>query len=179
VEIVEDGRDYLEHLLIGGELDVAIVVAGSERGVSALHFETVEVSAYRVWLPMGHVLADAERICVAELAGDAFVLLVIDEIAEAAEGAWRRAGVRPRVAIRTQSVEAARSLVATGAGVAILPDLTYRPWSLEGDKIEARELAEALPPVEVTVTWRRGSPLEPAVAQFIALARAFRGGRAR
>ena len=25
-----------------------------------------------------------------------------------------------------------------GAGVAILPDLTYRPWSLEGDKIEAR-----------------------------------------
>jgi DNA-binding transcriptional LysR family regulator len=179
VEIVEDGRDFLEHLLIGGELDVAIVVAGSERGVSALHVETMEVSAYRVWLPMGHSLAEAERISVAELAGDAFVLLVIDEIAEAAEGAWRRAGVRPRVAIRTQSVEAARSLVATGAGVAILPDLTYRPWSLEGDKIEARELAEALPPVEVTVTWRRGSPLEPAVAQFIALARAYRGGRAR
>src|SRR5260370_37859002 len=128
---------------------------------------------------MGHSLAEAERIGVAELTGDAFVLLVIDEIAEAAEGAWRRARVRPRVAIRTQSVEAARSLVATGAGVAILPDLTYRPWSLDGDRIEARELAEPLPPVEVTVPWRRGSPLEPAVAQFIAFARAYRGRRPR
>jgi DNA-binding transcriptional LysR family regulator len=134
VEIVEEGRDHLEHLLINGELDVAVIVAGSEKDAPALHVETVEVSPYRVWLPMGHPLADASRVAVADLADERFVLLVVDEIAEAAQWAWRRAGVRPFVAIRTQSVEAARSLVATGAGVAILPDLTYRPWSLEGDK---------------------------------------------
>jgi DNA-binding transcriptional LysR family regulator len=139
----------------------------------------VEVSPYRVWLPLGHALADAERISVGELAGDPFVLLNVDEIAAAAEEAWRLAGVRPLVAIRTQSVEAARSLVATGAGVAILPDLTYRPWSLEGDKIEARDIVEALPPVEVALAWRRGSPMEPVVEQFVALARAFRGSRGR
>jgi DNA-binding transcriptional LysR family regulator len=179
VEIVEDGRDYLEHLLVGGELDVAVVVAGNEKNAPALHVETVEVSPYRVWLPIGHARAEAGRIGVAELANDPFVLLIIDEIAEAAEEAWRRAGVRPPVAIRTRSVEAARSLVATGAGVAILPDLTYRPWSLEGDKIEARDLAEELPPVEVAVAWRRGSPLDPVAAQFIAIARAYRGGKGR
>jgi DNA-binding transcriptional LysR family regulator len=179
VEIVEDGRDYLDHLLVNGELDVAVVVAGAEKNVSALHIETVEVSPYRVWLPMGHALAGAERIGVGELAGDPFVLLNVDEIAEAAEEAWRLAGVRPLVAIRTQSVEAARSLVATGAGVAILPDLTYRPWSLEGDKIEARDIVESLPPVEVALAWRRGSPMEPVVEQFVALARAFRGSRGR
>jgi DNA-binding transcriptional LysR family regulator len=179
VEIVEEGRDHLEHLLINGELDVAVIVAGSEKDASALHVETVEVSPYRVWLPMGHPLADASRVAVADLADERFVLLVVDEIAEAAQGAWRRAGVRPFVAIRTQSVEAARSLVATGAGVAILPDLTYRPWSLEGDKIEARDLAETLPPIEVAVAWRRGSPLEPVPEQFVALARAHRGSRPR
>jgi len=74
-------------------------------------------------------------------------------------------------------VEAARSLVATGAGVAILPDITYRPWSLEGDKIEARDLAEELPPVEVAVVWRRGSPLSTAAARFVSVARAYRDGR--
>jgi len=177
VEIVEDGRDYLEHLLVGGELDVAVVVSGAEKIGPALHADTVDVSRFRIWLPLGHPKAESQRIAIAELAGEALVLLAIDEIAEATEEAWRRAGLRPPVAIRTRSVEAARSLVATGAGIAILPDLTYRPWSLEGDRIEARDLAEDLPRVEVAVIWRRGSPLSPVAAQFAALAKAYRGKR--
>jgi DNA-binding transcriptional LysR family regulator len=137
----------------------------------------MEASPYRLWLPIGHALAEAGSIGIGDLADEPFVLLMLDEIAEAAEYAWRRAGVRPPVAIRTRSVEAARSLVATGAGVAILPELTYRPWSLEGDKIEARDLVEALPPVEVVIGWRRGSPLDPIAEQFVAVARAYRAGR--
>ncbi|GLS20056.1 LysR family transcriptional regulator [Labrys miyagiensis] len=174
VEIVEDGRDYLDHLLVGGELDVAVMVAGTEKSAPALHVETMEASPYRLWLPIGHRLAEAESIGIGDLAEEPFVLLMLDEIAEAAEYAWRRAGVRPPVAIRTRSVEAARSLVATGAGVAILPELTYRPWSLEGDKIEARDLVETLAPVEVVIGWRRGSPLDPNVEQFVAVARTYR-----
>ena len=61
VQIVEDGRSYLEHLLVNGELDVAVVVAGAEKNVSALKIESVETSRYRVWLPTGHALADAEQ----------------------------------------------------------------------------------------------------------------------
>jgi LysR substrate binding domain len=120
---------------------------------------------------MGHALADAETISVRQLERDPLVLLNVDEIAEAAEQACRLAGVRPTVAIRTQSVEAARSLVATGAGVAVLPDLAYRPWSLEGDRIEARDLLESIPPVEVALAWRRGAPLTPVGEQFLALTR--------
>ncbi len=154
VQIVEDGRGYLEHLLVNGELDVAIIVGGGERDASALKVESVETSRYRVWLPTGHALAEAERVSVRELEADPLVLLNVDELAEAAEEACRLAGVRPAIAIRTQSVEAARSLVATGAGVAVL---TYRLWSLEGDRIEARELVEVIPPVEVSIAWRRGA----------------------
>jgi DNA-binding transcriptional LysR family regulator len=179
VEIVEDSRGYLEHLLVNGELDVGVIVAGAEQDGSALKVESVDSSRYRVWLPAGHRLAETERISVRDLAADPLVLLNVDEIAEAAQEACRLAGIRPKVAIRTQSVEAARSLVATGAGVAVLPDLTYRPWSLEGDRIEARELVEPIPPVEVAVAWRRGAPLPRAGQQFVALARAFRGWRPR
>ena len=32
VQIVEDGRGYLEHLLVNGELDVAIIVGGGGKG---------------------------------------------------------------------------------------------------------------------------------------------------
>ena len=61
------------------------------------------------------------------------------------------------------TVEAVRSLVATGAGIALLPDLVYRPWSLEGDRIESRDVSGSLPVVQVGLVWRRGSslPLAP------------------
>ena len=71
------------------------------------------------------------------------------------------------VAFRTRSVEAVRSLVATGAGIALLPDLVYRPWSLEGDRIEARPMSEQMPPVRVGVVWRRGSPLSEPATRFL------------
>jgi hypothetical protein len=47
----------------------------------------------------------------------------------------------PNVVFRTDSVEAVRSLVATGA-VTILSDMVYRPWSLEGDKAGSREISQ-------------------------------------
>ncbi|WP_029351242.1 LysR family transcriptional regulator [Bosea sp. 117] len=178
VEAVEDAGDYLEHLLVGGELDVAVMVLPPGRRSSALQTELVEVSPYRVWLPLGHPAAAEERVSMRDLAGEAHVLLTIDEIAEASEIVWRRLGLRPPVCFRTRSVEAVRSLVATGAGVAVLPDLTYRPWSLEGDKIEARALAEELPAIEVATAWRRGSPLGPAATGFVSVA-ATRHGKSR
>jgi DNA-binding transcriptional LysR family regulator len=94
-------------------------------------------------------------------------MLSLDEIHETAEAFWREHALRPTVVFRTRSVEAVRSLVATGAGVAVLPDLVYRPWSLEGDRIEARAMVEALPPVRVGVVWRRGSRLSGAARQFL------------
>ncbi|MDQ0302753.1 LysR substrate-binding domain-containing protein [Ancylobacter polymorphus] len=170
VEAVEDAGDYLEHLLVGGELDVAVMVLPPGRHSAALQTETVEVSPYRVWMPLGHPALVEERVSLRAFSEEPHVLLAIDEIAEASEIVWRRLGIRPPVAFRTRSVEAVRSLVATGAGVAVLPDLTYRPWSLEGDKIEARTLIDTVPAVEVATAWRRGSPLSPAAAGFVAIA---------
>jgi DNA-binding transcriptional LysR family regulator len=179
VEAVEDAADYLEHLLVGGELDVAVMVVPPGRRSSALQTETVEISPYRAWLPLGHPLSTEDRVSMRDLASEPQVLLAIDEIAEASEMVWRRLGIRPAVAFRTRSVEAVRSLVATGAGVAVLPDLTYRPWSLEGDKIEARPLIEDLPAIEVATAWRRGSPLSAAASGFVSIAATRHGGRMR
>jgi hypothetical protein len=49
--------------------------------------------------------------------------------------------------------------------------MAYRPWSLEGDRIEARRIADPLPTLEVGLAWRRGSPLGAAAETFIQLAR--------
>ena len=60
--------------------------------------------------------------------------------------------------------------VATGAGIALLPDLVYRPWSLEGDRIVSRDVSGSLPVVQVGIAWRRGLALNRAARDFIGIA---------
>jgi len=172
VTALEDNGDYLEHLLIGGELDVAVMIMSNVRERVALQAEIFETSPYRLWLPLGHRLAAMESIEIGDIARDPLIMLTVDETEENTGRLLAAFNTRPHVAFRTRSVEAVRSLVATGAGIAILPDLIYRPWSLEGDRIESRDISGTLPVVQVGMVWRKGSQLSQAARDFIGLATA-------
>ena len=121
----------------------------------------------------------AEIINLGDIAAEPLIMLTVDEIEENTGKLLNALGARPHVAFRTRSVEAVRSLVATGAGVALLPDLVYRPWSLEGDRIESRDISGSLPVVQVGMVWRRGSGLPQAARDFIGIAQAQRTVRQR
>ncbi|TCU15887.1 LysR family transcriptional regulator [Rhizobium sullae] len=179
VSAIEDNGGYLEHLLVGGELDVAVMVISNLRDRMALQAEILETSPYRLWLPIGHPLVSADIISVADIAREPLIMLTVDEIEENTGKLLSALGARPHVAFRTRSVEAVRSLVATGAGVALLPDLVYRPWSLEGDRIESRDVSGSLPVVQVGMVWRKGSSLPQAARDFVGIAEAMRSGRPR
>lgn len=179
VTAIEDNGDYLEHLLVGGELDVAVMVTSNLRDRMALQAEIIEVSPYRLWLPLGHRLASADIIAINDIATEPLIMLTIDEIEENTGKLLAALGTRPHVAFRTRSVEAVRSLVATGAGIALLPDLVYRPWSLEGDRIESRDISGSLPVVQVGMVWRKGSSLPQAARDFVGLAQGQRNARGR
>ncbi|ANL23569.1 MULTISPECIES: LysR family transcriptional regulator [Rhizobium] len=179
VSAIEDNGGYLEHLLVGGELDVAVMVISNLRDRMALQAEILETSPYRLWLPMGHPLVSADIISVADIAREPLIMLTVDEIEENTGKLLSALGARPHVAFRTRSVEAVRSLVATGAGIALLPDLVYRPWSLEGDRIESRDVSGSLPVVQVGMVWRKGSSLPQAARDFVGIAESLRSGRVR
>ena len=179
VSAIEDNGEYLEHLLIGGELDVAVMVTSNLRDRMALQAEILEVSPYRLWLPISHRLSSADSISMADIAQEPLIMLTVDEIEENTGKLMSAFGARPNVAFRTRSVEAVRSLVATGAGIALLPDLVYRPWSLEGDRIESRDVSGQLPAVQVGIVWRKGSGLPETAREFIRVAQLHRGGRGR
>jgi DNA-binding transcriptional LysR family regulator len=167
LNVIEDNGDYLQHLLIGGELDVAVLLTSSVKDRLALNVETLLVSPYRLWLPLGHPLAQQESITLEELAGQPLIQLMVDEIEESTRRLTAALPVKPEMAFRTRSVEAVRSLVATGAGLAILPSLVYRPWSLEGDRIEIRDVSGDLPTVQVGLAWRKGAPLAAPAFNFV------------
>jgi len=167
VQITEDRRDYLEHSLVSGELDVALIVVSQLQNRSALQTETILRSGWRAWFPVNHRLTDETSIAADDLALQQLILLQVDELGDSTTTLWSSAGVEPNVLIRTSSVEAVRSLVATGAGCTVLPDMLYRPWSLEGDRIEARALSQTLPQLEVGLAWRKGAEQPEALRNFL------------
>ena len=112
-----------------------------------------------------------DEIALDDLANQPFIALATDEISETVGKHWRSAGHSPQTVLKTSSVEAVRSLVAAGVGLAVLPDIAYRPWSLEGDRIEARAIADPLPTLDLGITWRRGSILPETATQFLSMAR--------
>ena len=92
-----------------------------------------------------------------------FILLTVDEAEQSAMRYWEHAHQQPNVRVRTSSVEAVRSMVANGSGVALLSDMVYRPWSLEGRRIETVQLKDPIPPMNVGLAWRRGAEISPAM----------------
>ena len=48
----------------------------------------------------------------------------------------------------------------------ILSDMVYRPWSLEGQKIELRQPVEAVPSMDVGLTWPNTRPLSAPAQVF-------------
>ena len=174
VTAVEDGSDHLEHLLIGGELDVAVMVTANMHDRMALHTEIIDTSPYQLWLPNGHELALRPSVSIEDLAGERMIMLRVDEVEAATSKLLSAFATRPKVAFRTRSVEAVRSLVATGAGVALLPEMVYRRWSLEGDRIVARDVSGSLPVVQVGIVWRKGAPLPRVAREFVLAAQAYK-----
>ncbi|KNZ31213.1 MAG: hypothetical protein AD742_18635 [Methylibium sp. NZG] len=171
VFVTEDSPRFLEHLLINGELDVAIMVSNALTEPQAMLAEVLTRSPNRVWLPSNHALTQADEITLADCAACDQIVLEADRIDELMAGVWARHQLKPRTILRTASLEAVRSLVGAGAGIAVLPDFLYRPWTLDAEHVEVRRLRDEIPAVDVGLVWRRGSGLKAAATEFIELAR--------
>ena len=171
VQVVEETPPFLEHLLINGELDVAIMVSNVLEEPQALIAETLTRSPNRVWLASDHPLAQRDEVTLADCAAFDQIVLEADRIDDLMRAAWARHQLKVRTLLKTSSLEAVRSLVGAGAGIAVLPDFLYRPWTLDAEHVDVRTLRDELPTVDVGLVWRRGLALKPAAAEFIEVAR--------
>lgn len=115
---------------------------------------------------IGNLCGFPNSISFADVATEDYVMLTVDEAEKTASRYWQDSGLSPYVVLSTSSVEAVRSLVATGVGVTILSDMVYRPWSLEGQRIEARRIIEPIPTMDVGLAWARARPINPGAAAF-------------
>ncbi|MES2994038.1 MAG: LysR family transcriptional regulator [Pseudomonadota bacterium] len=171
VRVTEETPRFLEHLLINGELDVAIMVSNALGEPQALVAETLTRSPNRVWLASNHPLAEREELTLVDCAACDQIVLEADRIDDLMRAVWARHQLKTHTMLRTSSLEAVRSLVGAGLGIAVLPDFLYRAWTLDAEHVNVRRLRDEVPTIDVGLVWRRGSGLEPAATEFIELAR--------
>jgi DNA-binding transcriptional LysR family regulator len=138
VELTELPRPAIEQGLRDDAFDFAVMLVSNLQDRNTLAFETLFRSRRRLWLPVEHPLLSAESISLADVARLPYVMLTVDEANQTASRYWAPTGLSPNVIFVTSSVEAVRSMVADGLGVTVLSDMVYRPWSLEGLRIEQR-----------------------------------------
>ena len=161
----EMSRTALEDALISGRIDIGVALT-SNISNPEISSETLIRSPRRLWLPSRHPLLGREAVPLTEIAREPYVMLTVDEAAHTSQRYWARNRLEPRVIVRTSSIEAVRSMVANGQGISILSDMVYRPWSLEGRRLETAEVADDVPAMDVGLVWRRNAPFTPVMSAF-------------
>lgn len=166
LELAEQPRAAIENALVTGGLDIAVLLTSNLANHDDLDAETLFRSRRRLWLPSDHALLAQPQVSLHDVVRQPYVMLTVDEASRTAGRYWDHYGLNPQVVFSTSSVEAVRSMVAAGMGVTILSDMVYRPWSLEGQRIEQRVTVEPVPSMDVGLTWARHRPLSDPAQVF-------------
>lgn len=166
VQLEEADRVDLEEGLISGTYDLAVMLTSNLANQEDIAFEVLLQSRRRLWLSSDHELLRKPSISLQDVSAEPYIMLTIDEASNTAQRYWNRTPHRPSIVFRTSSVEAVRSMVANGTGVSVLSDMVYRPWSLEGHRVEVVTLSDQVPSLDVGLAWARTTERSSASEAF-------------
>jgi DNA-binding transcriptional LysR family regulator len=166
MQLTEAPRSTIEDGLVSGAFDLAVMLTSNIVDQEGLAYETLMRSRRRLWLSDGHPLVDQANITLGDVSEHPYIMLTVDEASNTAQRYWNKTAYRPNTIFRTSSVEAVRSMVSSGMGVTILSDMVYRPWSLEGRRVEVVPLADNIPTMDVGISWARDVKLNAACMAF-------------
>lgn len=167
INMVESDRAPIEEGLITGGYDLAVMLTSNIGNHEEISHETLLRSRRRLWVGADHRFLKQPTASLQEISREPYIMLTVDEASNTAQRYWNKTPYRPNTIFRTSSVEATRSMVANGMGVAILSDMVYRPWSLEGRRVEVMPVSEPVPTMDVGFAWSAASDLGEASKAFI------------
>jgi LysR family hydrogen peroxide-inducible transcriptional activator len=156
--------------LHGGELDLGILALPVE--LAGLESRELYREPFVVALPERHALAAKDSVRVADLKGETLLLLEDGHcLRDQALEVCSRAGVRDPQDFRATSLETLRQMVATGAGVTLLPELAGRGAYRSARGVLLRPFTKPAPVRHIGAVWRkstaRGAAID-AVCKLIA-----------
>jgi DNA-binding transcriptional LysR family regulator len=167
IELMEQGSARLEEALLAGEVELGVSLLPIGEAFS---WQPVRDDPMMAVLAADHPLRGRERLRLAELADDPFILFEQGfALNTRIEHACALRGFTPRPAARSGQLDFIIALVAAGLGVALLPRLLTEGRNLE--PLRTALVDEADLRWRAALSWRKGARLSPAARAWLALAR--------
>jgi len=154
VELRESPRLELEAELLAGELDLCLLLTSNLSADRRIRSHILHRSTRQLWAAPDHPLAQLKAVSLADVARYPIAILDSDEANRQAEKYWSQTTGFPDIIFVSRSIEAIRNIVASGRAVTILSDLVYRPWTLDGLKVEKLPLIDSVPTMDIGLAWR-------------------------
>ncbi len=148
--------------LQGGELDVGILALPVD--LEGLEARELYIEPFTVALPDQHKLAGRESVRVDDLKDETLLLLEDGHcLRDQALEVCSRVGTREKQDFRATSLETLRQMVATGAGVTLLPQMASRGAYGNARGVTIRPFARPAPARHVGAVWRKTTARRHAV----------------
>lgn len=149
--------------LASGELDLGILALPVE--LENLEARELFAEPFTVALPERHRLARRERLQAADLEGERLLLLEEGHcLRDQALEVCSRVGAAESQDFRATSLETLRQMVATGAGVTLLPELATKGAYGEARGVVVLPFAKPVPVRHIGAVWRKTSARRAALA---------------
>jgi LysR family hydrogen peroxide-inducible transcriptional activator len=156
--------------LRAGELDMGVLALPVE--MDGLDSRELYEEPFVVAVPSDHPLTKKTQLRIEDLEGVTMLLLEDGHcLRDQALDACSRVDVNEKQDFRATSIETLRHMVATGAGVTLLPELASRGGYASPKGLTLRPFAKPAPTRRIGAIWRRSSPrtaVIDAVARVIA-----------
>jgi LysR family hydrogen peroxide-inducible transcriptional activator len=145
-----------------GELDLGVLALPVE--LDGLESRELYSEPFTVALPDNHRLAGRDSVRVADLDGETLLLLEDGHcLRDQALEVCSRIGTHETQDFRATSLETLRQMVATGAGVTLLPELAARGAYGHARGVTVRPFTRPAPARHVGAVWRRSSARTAAI----------------
>ncbi|HVL75133.1 MAG TPA: LysR family transcriptional regulator [Noviherbaspirillum sp.] len=159
IDLRDMERPEIEEAVQAGAVDVGVAILSNVTRVGRFGHAVLIRSRRQLWVAPSHPLAALPSPALKDIAAYPYIMITADEGEASALRYWKARRLEPNIGFRTTSIEAVRGLVAHGFGVTILSDMVFRPWSLEGKRIEARPILDAVPQMDVGILWNKAGKL--------------------
>ncbi len=156
LQIMERRSELQVAMLQEGQLDVGVVRLPLAVPAPGLRFQTIRREGLVAALPARHRLRAKKMLVLRELAGEDFICFpegAAPALYGQIQAACRNSGFSPRITQHATQMQTIVALVATGLGVALLPEAMR---GLRQRGVEYRSLRAPLPQSEIAFAWCEG-----------------------
>src|SRR5258705_3048618 len=105
VRLHEFARDDIEHSLVSGSVDAAVMLVSNLHDRGSIHSRLLLRSPRRLWTCANHPLLHKDSVRLADLVGEPFLRLTVDEPERSAMRFWQRTPHVPNAIFLTFSVK--------------------------------------------------------------------------